>query len=244
MAAAIATAITPTAVPPFQASALAAGNRIRFTNDKVVHIPADVSGLHLTLQGRFDAGPTLRVTQPGNRFRDGQTIRIRDDQGVTVSFELDSDGIRVDPLANAVSFTAASTATELAETIADAINSAGFNVEATVVGDQISLTNDRQVLLSDGLTGIAKISQGLTISSTIDPLPFLLDYPGGDDDPGHRDIPEEVGSGVEQHINNDFQDQGRDSTPGVTTILYNFRDDYGSDAQGIPSVQRDHGPAA
>lgn len=72
-------------------------------------------------------------------------------------------------------------------------------------------------------------TQSLLIPSTIDPQPFALDLPGGHDEPGHRDIPTEVGSGFEQHINPNF---GADVQDGVTTIPYNFRQVYGYDAQG------------
>jgi hypothetical protein len=74
-------------------------------------------------------------------------------------------------------------------------------------------------------------AQSLLVASSIDPQSFALDLPGGQDEPGHRDIPTEVGSGFEQHINPNF---GPDVQDGVTTILYNFRQVYGFDAQGNP----------
>lgn len=74
-------------------------------------------------------------------------------------------------------------------------------------------------------------AQSLLVPSSIDPQPFALDLPGGQDEPGHRDIPAEVGSSFEQHINPNF---GRDVQDGVTTIAYNFRRVYGYDAQGNP----------
>ena len=73
--------------------------------------------------------------------------------------------------------------------------------------------------------------RSLLVASSIDPQSFALDLPGGQDEPGHRDIPTEVGSGFEQHINPNF---GPDVQDGVTTILYNFRQVYGYDAQGNP----------
>ncbi|MCU0978826.1 MAG: hypothetical protein MUF25_06625, partial [Pirellulaceae bacterium] len=74
-------------------------------------------------------------------------------------------------------------------------------------------------------------ARSLLVASSIDPQSFALDLPGGQDEPGHRDIPSEVGSGFEQHINPNF---GPDVQDGVTTILYNFRQVYGYDAQGNP----------
>lgn len=73
--------------------------------------------------------------------------------------------------------------------------------------------------------------QSLLVASSIDPQRFDLDLPGGWDEPGHRNLPMEVGSGFEQHVNPDF---GPDVQAGVTTILYNFRQVYGFDAQGNP----------
>ena len=58
---------------------------------------------------------------------------------------------------------------------------------------------------------------------------YPLDFPGAPDELGHRQIPEDVGDGFEQHVLPQF---GADARPGVTTILYNFKDAYGVDAQG------------
>jgi hypothetical protein len=73
--------------------------------------------------------------------------------------------------------------------------------------------------------------QSLLVAASIDPQPFDLDLLGGWDEPGHRNLPQEVGSGFEQHINPAF---GPDVQDGVTTILYNFRQVYGFDGQGKP----------
>lgn len=73
--------------------------------------------------------------------------------------------------------------------------------------------------------------QSQLVSTAIDSQPFVLDYPGGNDEPGHREIPNEVGGGYDNHLNELF---GADSTDGVTTILYNFQANYGVDDQGNP----------
>ncbi len=72
-------------------------------------------------------------------------------------------------------------------------------------------------------------TQSQLVSSAIDAQPFVLDFPGANDEPGHREIPEETASGYDNHINPLF---GADSTPGVTTVLYNFQSNYGQDLQG------------
>ncbi|MCC9644859.1 pre-peptidase C-terminal domain-containing protein [Rhodopirellula sp. JC740] len=53
------------------------------------------------------------------------------------------------------------------------------------------------------------------IRESISPMPFALDLPGGNDDPGHRD----VDTGFVGHLNPLF---GADSTDGITEIAYNF----------------------
>ncbi len=73
--------------------------------------------------------------------------------------------------------------------------------------------------------------QSQLISSRIDAQTYLLDFPGGNDEPGHREIPEETAGGYDNHVNPLF---GADSTPGITTILYNFQANYGLDDQGLP----------
>ena len=69
-------------------------------------------------------------------------------------------------------------------------------------------------------------SRGVKIEGAIDPRVAPLPYPGSNDEPGHRDIPEE-----NHFINGDF---ASDLYPGATTIFYNFRDDYGFDPAGNP----------
>ena len=71
----------------------------------------------------------------------------------------------------------------------------------------------------------------MLVSTAVDPQAFLLDFPGGNDEPGHRQIPEEAAGGYDNHLNPLF---GADNTAGVTTILYNFQADYGFDDQGLP----------
>ncbi len=67
-------------------------------------------------------------------------------------------------------------------------------------------------------------SRGIKIEAAIDPNVAPLQYPGANNEPGHRDVP------VEDHfINGAF---ASDLFPGTTTIFYNFRDDYGFDPAG------------
>ncbi|MCL4200996.1 MAG: choice-of-anchor L domain-containing protein [Pirellulaceae bacterium] len=116
-------------------------------------------------------------------------------------------------------------------------------VEVTLVGPASTnitvtasaLTNLRVVGLGssfDTASDLATITGGATyllVSSSIDPQPFLFDLPGASDEPGHRNLPVEMD--LEDHINPAF---GPDQFAGITTIPYNFRLDYGFDAQGNP----------
>ncbi|MCA9225657.1 MAG: DVUA0089 family protein, partial [Planctomycetales bacterium] len=68
----------------------------------------------------------------------------------------------------------------------------------------------------------ASPSQSIVISSSIaNANPYLLDFPGASDEPGHREIPS-----VQDHVPG-----GADDRPGITTIPYNFRLEYGFDSR-------------
>ncbi len=73
--------------------------------------------------------------------------------------------------------------------------------------------------------------QSRLVSTDIEAQPFSLDYPGANDEPGHREIPGEVAGDFDNHLNPLF---GPDSTDGATTILYNFQANYGVDNLGQP----------
>ncbi|WP_145348533.1 tandem-95 repeat protein [Rosistilla ulvae] len=75
--------------------------------------------------------------------------------------------------------------------------------------------------------------RSVVLSSSIDPINYQLELLGGNDDPGHRDLVEDLGDAFSQHVNGNF---GPDVTPGITTIPYNFRSDYGIDENGTSRV--------
>ena len=64
---------------------------------------------------------------------------------------------------------------------------------------------------------------GIIVTSSIDPQPYGIQFPGEIEEPGHRDTP------AERHYNT-----GEDSDDGVTEAFFNFRTDYGSDPAGNP----------
>jgi hypothetical protein len=86
-------------------------------------------------------------------------------------------------------------------------------------------------------------AKSIIVSGAIDKQFFPLDFPGAQDEPGHRDVP------VEGHVstplffspsNTNSTAAGTnvaDRTDGITTIPYNFRAEYGFNlASGLPFV--------
>lgn len=65
------------------------------------------------------------------------------------------------------------------------------------------------------------------VSAVISPnrlggTPYDLPFPGGNDEPGHRDIP------IQSHLG------GADTSEGVDTVTFNFPHQYGADRFGLP----------
>ncbi|MCA9222704.1 MAG: hypothetical protein KDA71_20410, partial [Planctomycetales bacterium] len=223
--------------------ATAAGNRVQFSGDRSIDLGTVAVGIEQTIQTRFDTGAVLLITGKGSggptAFVDGQTFTVVNDRGVAMLFEFDKTGALVNPNAKPVLITNAMDEQAIALAITNAINAHSaaatpdFRVRASQLGDRVYLTNDRSISFDPTVKGMSKTSQGIIISGAISAQPFLLDFPGGNDEPGHRDIPLEAGQGVEQHINVSF---GPDVTPGVTTIFYNFKSQYDSTNTGLQNV--------
>ncbi len=68
-------------------------------------------------------------------------------------------------------------------------------------------------------------SQSLIVSSSIDPQAFALDFPGDEEEPGHRDLRPEL----QRHFLTGFT---ADNVDGITTAFYNFEDEIGFNPQG------------
>ncbi|HND55510.1 MAG TPA: hypothetical protein PLV92_24015, partial [Pirellulaceae bacterium] len=104
---------------------------------------------------------------------------------------------------------------------------------ASLTGGAVQLRLTGQGSSFDTATSLGQLdleeNQNQRLSTTIDAQTFAYDFPGTPDEPGHRDLPVEAGSGYDQHINPAF---GEDSVSGVRTVYYNFRSAYGSDPQG------------
>ncbi|RMF42904.1 MAG: tandem-95 repeat protein, partial [Planctomycetota bacterium] len=95
------------------------------------------------------------------------------------------------------------------------------------LGSTFDTASDLGVIGSDLQT-----QSSLILASAIDAQPFVLDFPGANDDAGHRQLPQN-GNGFEDHINDAF---GPDAVAGITTIYYNFRSQYSVDVNGNPLI--------
>ena len=84
----------------------------------------------------------------------------------------------------------------------------------------------------DNAIDLNELTDSLLISGEIvSTSPSLFDFPGGPDEPGHRDVPDEIDHHWGQHVNPDF---GPDSTVGVQQVYYNFQSAVGESAAGDP----------
>jgi len=191
--------------------------------------PGSSFGTALDVRGIFETGVVLVVRNDGRALRDGQTLRIASQSGVELTFEFD-DTV-VGPLGVAaghvaVPFSDASTADDIAQALANAINNAVFGVTATAAGNRVFLAGDQRVLLDPTIRALGRATQGIIISGSIDNTgqPFPLNLPGAITEPGHRDIP------VENH----FIVPAPDAQNGITTDYYNFQTIYGFDPEGNP----------
>lgn len=74
-------------------------------------------------------------------------------------------------------------------------------------------------------------------AQAIEEQPYNLDWPGGNDEPGHRDIP------TQGHLADDANTQAGgapnagDNTDGITTVFYNFKQQIGVINSGIGGSQ-------
>jgi len=182
-------------------------------------------------------GLSLNVRGDGTDITDGQTLRITNEQSVVTTFEF-NDPASGTPVAGTnieITFNPAMTQNELADVIAAAINGAGLGVTASTDGTviqgqlRIALTGAQRATAttSDDAVRVDSL-RSLVISSTIDALPYDLDFPGANDEPGNREIP------LESHLL-----FGADQVAGISTIPYNFGDLPGPFLNLITAAQKD-----
>ena len=218
VAQAVAAAINGVRSANFNVTALAVGSRIILDGDRSVS--AALPGLVTTMQSRFDAGPVLLVTNDFSGFVDGQSLRIRDDQQTTLNFEFDTNNRLNDP--NAVRIVIAAGDSKAADRLASrrrdqcgAVSRDRHRAGRPRLPDERPRCRPRRQITalqrdvagSDHFLGDRRAAV------------LCWTFLAATDDPGHRQIPEEVGRSVEQHVNQDFADKARDATPGITTII-------------------------
>ncbi|WP_345683058.1 tandem-95 repeat protein [Novipirellula caenicola] len=94
----------------------------------------------------------------------------------------------------------------------------------SAVGDTLGTS------LDIGVFGRDEQLTSLIFEESIDAQPFLIELPGGNDDPGHREL-DEVAGALLQHINDNF---GPDTQNGITEIAYNFSPIFDTSPTGVP----------
>jgi hypothetical protein len=185
-------------------------------------------GVDLTFTARADLARAVNVTftkadlgqdAPPQISVGGHTIHVvlnRNSQTPTTAQQLE-DAIENHPAADALVAVSwdGNPATDITSPIGDSMQ-----LRVVGLGSSFDTASD---------LGTVDDSQYWLISGAIVPQRSLFDLPGSPDEPGQRDLPPEMR--YEQYVNPDF---GPDRIDGITTIMYNFRGDYGFDAQGNP----------
>ncbi|MBT6846869.1 MAG: matrixin family metalloprotease, partial [Planctomycetaceae bacterium] len=192
--------------------------------DATVEELSEQWGTDLTL---WDTGSTVVVLTGGDKFDDGQifTIVAADGSG-EYQFEFDKSGDGVATGNVAVVVNAADTPDQIATTIATAINDpinaiSGVTARAlpgSSAETTIEISGDAGIVLASEIRGLSLATRGVIIQQSIRPSDnagerLLLDFPGGKDEPGHRDIP----------IDDAMHILDVDNFSGIETIEYNFR---------------------
>ncbi|MCA9162744.1 MAG: hypothetical protein KDA62_07185, partial [Planctomycetales bacterium] len=99
----------------------------------------------------------LQFTGDGSTMTDGESITVRDRFGASHTFELDLNNAAINPNnPTLIPFVGAS-ADELATSLADAINAAGLQVQATAVGDKVVI---------DGATDVSETGANVVVTNT------------------------------------------------------------------------------
>ena len=184
----------------------------------------------------FETGAVIDVVGAGADLVDGQSFTVVDKNGVAQTFEFDDDGavtVGNTPIFFGPNNTSAEITAAMLGAITTATTISNLDVTATASGNLIRLANDSDVTLEGGVTALELTTQGVLLSSAIDPQLFPLDYPGSKDEPGHREI--SVSGVGDEHIDGDQ----KDTDFGITTFRYIFRTVYGS----IPDIQGGQQPA-
>ncbi len=142
--------------------------------------------------------------------------------GNVITVDLRSDTATVNQVIEALEASAAAslirTTLEPGSNGSFVVGNRPINYSATLVG----MGSTFQTSTNLGTIGSSAVPMtSLLLTSTIDAETHLLDLIGAADDPGQRVVPEVF----ENHINPSF---GGDDFPGIRTLFYNFRSNYGT----------------
>ncbi|MCO6455986.1 MAG: DVUA0089 family protein [Pirellulaceae bacterium] len=226
-------------INPNTGLAIGAGTfRLRIGTDEVAPAPplsANIQEAGLgdpgsSFETALSVGRSLQVLFGAGGFDEGDTFTVTDDGGTSRLFEFDFNGLPVNAGAELITLLPGQTAAEVALAVAGAINGSALSAQADALGSRVNLAGAAAVNLAVGTTGLRVNSlESLILSQEIVPTSILsqvyaIDFPGSNDEPGHRE------SVVEAHVGDD----SADTTAGITTIQYNFRSDYGFDPFGNP----------
>ncbi len=107
----------------------------------------------------------------------------------------------------------------------------GDNATAPPAPQQVPAAADPGATTADASTALGTLTnQPLVVSEAINPQAagFALEYPGSEDDPGHRLV-----TSFDRHV------QFEDTAPNtIETVEYNFRSVYGRDSLGNPVINQ------
>jgi hypothetical protein len=100
------------------------------------------------------------------------------------------------------------------------------NIATTATATTLTLTGvGSSYDTASNLGSLTGASQSLIVSAAINPQPFALDFPGDEEEPGHRDLRPEL----QRHFLDGFT---ADNVDGITTEFYNFETAIGFSPQG------------
>ncbi len=199
-------------------------------------------GEALDLAGTFDIGPTLEVRGDAGSFADETTFTIIDVNNMRRTFEFDDAGTASVAQGNvAVPYNSSlpTTAADMALAIAAAVNgqtsptgsATPFAVSATPSGTRIAFNAERNVFLGTSIgtnapAGLAVGTESVIITSDIASVaPYPFDFPGTEDEIGHREIR------PQNHLLTPA-----DTNSAITTFTYTFDQvtTYGNNSNGQP----------
>ncbi|HUG68036.1 MAG TPA: hypothetical protein VMM76_09800 [Pirellulaceae bacterium] len=186
---------------------------VRFQSDELTAEQFG-SAIRVTLTKSDHRGPSVpRVTVRGNQV----TVDLNTNLGNESTAQDLVNAINADGRSRALMFASIDSG-NAAEPIADTVAN-HFSIKLVGLGSSFDTATNLSNVLD---------TQGIVLSSRIETQVYPLEFPGSSKEPGHREI-SDSGLGDEHIAGN-----AKDTTAGITTFKYIFRNVYGSipDNQG------------